>query len=98
MGSFINQMDPSPAPNSAECIDFGTNSRISVAFGTLRLGAMIPECIEAVNAIEEYIQRILDAQSNPLFWRISKKEKTYQSLIGRLFGGDKLLLGFELPL
>lgn len=81
---------------SAEYMDSNPNSRISIAFGTLRLGATIPECIDAINAIEEYIQRILDAHSNPIFWRISKKERTYQSMIGRLFGGDKLLLGSKL--
>ena len=89
VASFVNQLDP----ENDDKIEPPAVSALTTAVGALRIGSSIAECVEAIRAIEEYIQRILDSPSNSLYWRIAKHDKVYSSKVGRLFGGDKILIG-----
>jgi hypothetical protein len=93
VSSFVRQLDPAIHNAQNPSTLALAESALSIAFGTLRLGSSVPECGDAITALEEYIQRIVDSPSNHTFWRISKSDKNFSSRIGRLFGGEKLLLG-----
>jgi hypothetical protein len=75
-----------------------TVSPVVVAFGTLRLGCSSGEIIDAIDAATEYVQRMIDSPSVQSFWRIHVEDKNYHRRIGRLFGGEKIMLslGFSL--
>lgn len=94
VASFVHQLDPA----TNERIATSDVSSLTAAVGALRLGSSTAECLEAIRSIEEYIQRILDSPSNSSYWRIAKHDKAYISKIGRLFGGDKVLMGKLRPL
>lgn len=92
--SYVHQLDPSADFDKNAVVSTSKSpSAIAIAFGNLRLGASAPECLEAVVATEEYVQRILDAPSSTTYLRIPKADANYKSKIGRLFGGDKMLEG-----
>ena len=89
VAGFVHQLDPV----IDEKIITSDVSPLTAAVGALRLGSSTAECLEAIRSVEEYIQRILDSPSNPSYWRIARDDKAYNSKIGRLFGGDKVLMG-----
>ena len=92
VAGFVNQLDPASCIDGEEIV-VADVSPLTSAIGALRLGSSTAECLESIRWIEEYVQRILDSPSNASYWRIAKSDKTYHSKIGRLFGGDKVLMG-----
>jgi Ca2+-binding EF-hand superfamily protein len=73
-------------------------SQITEAFGVVRLGCSSLELINCVDAVENYIQRILDSPSTKEFWRLSINDTAFHQAIGRLFGGIKLMQIFQFDL
>jgi len=73
-------------------------SPLAAAFGTLRLYTSIPECIVAVEYIQDLIEHILGSPSSTAYWRIRTTDKLFDSSVGRLFGGIALMesIGFQL--
>lgn len=71
-------------------------SSLTIAIGTLKLGNTLPEVLTAIEAIVEYIRRVLDSPTISSYWSIPLHDKIYHAKIGRLFGGTKVMhaIGF----
>jgi hypothetical protein len=100
VSSFAFQLDPSSIPADAKRksqVSKPQHSHVAAAFGCLRLACSPQELVQAVNAATNYVQRVLDSPSTKEFWRIHIEDAEFRQNVGRLFGGEKLMLalGFE---
>ena len=106
VASYAQQLDPnsfslkdgsgnhsSSNPNAHH----GLISPVAGAFGALKFGNSLVEVSVACSAAEGYIRKVLDAPSVSAYWRIFLNDSTFNSKIGRLFGGVQLMnaLGFQ---
>jgi hypothetical protein len=102
VSSFAHQLDPSSGDGNKKrdiaCDTSANVSNVTSAFGLLRIGCSPLEVANAISAVEEYVQRVLDSPSTQSFWRIPINDMEFHKRIGRLLGGVKLMLslGFSL--
>lgn len=101
VASFALQLDPSSKyfDRSNLLVDKKNTHEVSAvtsAFGAMRLGCTTYEAIAACDAIEHYVQRILDSPSVKTFWVIPLLGE-FEQKVGHLFGGIKLMhaMGFR---
>lgn len=100
VASFALQLDPASHFSAADGSLHAPRADpapVAVAFGALRLGSSTPEVLDACEATEEYVCKILESPSVSSFWRILVKDDAFHRRIGRLFGGVKLMtaMGFQ---
>jgi Ca2+-binding EF-hand superfamily protein len=100
VASFAAQLDPSSKSTDTMIkgylAEHVTMSPVTTAFGAVRVGAAPHEATVCMDAVHEYVQRVLDSPATQQFWRVGVDDKTFRDRVGRLFGGIKLMeaMGF----
>ncbi|GMI35898.1 hypothetical protein TrCOL_g8668, partial [Triparma columacea] len=67
---------------------------VAAALGALRLCATIPQCLTAVKTVETLVGKIVDVPSAKSYWRVKINDPSFQSSVGRFYGGVALMKAF----
>lgn len=97
LASFSSQLDPGYLKSESIAVSNIDTNTVATAFGLVRIGNTVPEVIEACDAIEGYVRRIINSPTVQVFWSIPVSDAIFHQKIGKLFGGIKLMqaMGFN---